>query len=158
MATRNATPMTATLLAGSMAVECNRTIRYDWTEYALIIDWASGHEQHGETQTRSACDAMTLAAAQAEAKAAHEALVNRVSMATGVKLTCQIRTCTIATAYTPDYHEDGDGTPRCTDTIVAGSKWDTSRGRHPTDNERNFNREAINACKALHTRCHRAAA
>lgn len=145
--TRNATPVAATLLAGSVADEHDNVIRYDWTEYAVIVDWNPGHEQFGEKQTRTVLGSMTLVDAQTEAGRAKAMLVDKLRLAAKVTLKHQTRTCTIETTYTPDTHEDGDGTPRRHTRTLAGSLWANYR-----ETDRALWREANDAEKALSVR------
>lgn len=142
----NAAPVTAKLLYGSLAPECDNIVRYNWSEFALVIDWAPGHEQAGKSQTRSVLSTMTREQACAEAAQAKSAMVDKMKLATRVKLELVNRTCTIETTFEPFDHEDNDGSPRQVTRVTAGTKWDN--GRY----ERNLANEAWMARRALDKR------
>ena len=141
----NARTATATILSGSLAQEHNNVVRYDWSEFAVVIDWAPGHEQLGAKQTRGVLAVTTREAACVAAAAVKGYVVDTAKLATRVRLELVNRTCTVATEFEPDHSEDGDGTPRTIRNVIAGSDWDLR-------SERNMALETWNARRTLNSR------
>lgn len=134
----NAAPITACLISGSLAPECDNVVRYDWREFALVVERSKGHEQGKET--RAVLESMTREAACAEAAETKRVIGHMISK---LKLELVNRTCTIETTFEQDLSEDGDGSMMRVERVIAGSKWGYERYR------RTLWIEADDALKAL---------
>jgi hypothetical protein len=135
------TPVTATLLDGSLDYECDRIVRYDWTEYDLAVDWLPGV---AGWEITAPLDVTTLAEAKAEAELARRMFVGR-GMASAVHLRLVARTCTVVTEYYPHTHEDGDGSMGSESRVIEGRRWEWV----PRTGPRNLGRESAAAEEAL---------